>query len=57
MFLKTANGGTIDVKIEAYITYVFNNNDVISKYLVYSDTDLGGYKHTDDLYNLTKYGN
>ena len=54
-FLKTSTTGTIDVKIETYVTYTISNVDVESRYEVYTDTIFGGYLHTNDKYNLAKY--
>ena len=54
-FLKVASSGTIDVKIEVYVTYTVGDYDIFSKYEIYSDTVFSGYKHIDEKYNLTNY--
>jgi len=56
-FLKTASSGTIDVKIETYVTYVSNSIELTSGYEIYSDDIFGGYKHTNEKYNLANYSN
>ena len=50
-FLKSANIGSVDVKIEAYV-YDTDANEY--KYVIYSE-EVGGYRHTDDYYNITTY--
>ena len=50
-FLKAADAGSIDVKIEAY---VFDDESDEYKYVLY-DEELGGYTHTDKYYNLFNY--
>ena len=50
-FLKTAQSGSIDVKIEAY---VFNSETNEYGYTLYSE-ELGGYEHSNNYYNLTNY--
>ena len=50
-FLKTADSGSVDVKIEAY---VFDNVLNEYKYVLYDDA-LGGYTHINDYYNLVNY--
>lgn len=61
MFLKTASSGSIDVKVEVYISYYKRNNlneDFYlynSAYRLYNDTDFGAYVHTDNKFNITSY--
>lgn len=61
LFLKSGTSGTVDVKIEVYVTSVENDVDVSSSYQVYSEDVFGGYLHTinegEYLYNLFKYPN
>lgn len=54
MFLKTASSGTIDVKIEAYVSRVENSSVVETGYIIYNE-ELSGYAHTNDVYNLANY--
>lgn len=56
-FLKTSTSGSIDVKIEAYVTYVSGNTET-SGYQIYSQSIFGGYLHNlEDKYNLANYSN
>lgn len=52
-FLKSADSGSVDVKIEAYI---YNDKVGNYDYMLYNEL-LGGYAHTNDYYNLISYGN
>ena len=58
-FIKDVNQnnkqGSIDVKIETYVSYVVNGEVFNSNYRIYSDTELNGYEHIDNLYNLASY--
>lgn len=54
-FLKTASQGSIDVKIEAYVSYVVNGEIIQSRYVLYTEDILSGYEHTNNLYNLATY--
>ena len=56
-FLKVASSGTIDVKVEVYVTYCVGDYDISSRYEIYSDTIFNGYEHIDEKYNLTSYSN
>ena len=56
-FMKSASSGTIDVKIETYVTYIVNDIEFDSRYEIYSDTVFSGYEHIDEKYNLTNYSN
>ncbi len=50
-FLKSANNGSVDVKIEAY---VYDIDAKEYKYVLYNEA-IGGYIHTDNYYNLVEY--
>ena len=50
-FLKSANIGSVDVKIEAY---VYDIDAKEYKYVLYNEA-IGGYVHTDNYYNLVEY--
>jgi len=54
-FLKSAALGTIDIKIETYVTYVVNGIEFDSRYEMYTDAIFNGYLHVDEKYNLTNY--
>ena len=55
LFLKTATTGTIDVKIESYVSTYDAANLTSTNYQIYNET-LGGYKFNDDAkYNLANY--
>lgn len=58
-FIKDVNQnnrqGSIDVKIETYVSYVVDGEVFNSNYRIYSDTELNGYEHIDNLYNLASY--
>ena len=54
LFLKSANEGTIDVKIEAYVSLYDEDTLVNSGYYLY-DENLGGYNLVNDFYNLANY--
>ena len=54
-FLKTANSGTVDVKVETYVTLVANDIELTSGYVIYSQSVFGGYEHTNNKFNLMNY--
>ncbi len=60
-FIKSSTTGTVDVKIEAYVTSIENGVEVGSSYQVYTEDIFGGYFHNYDLddgeylYNLMNY--
>lgn len=55
-FLKVASSGTIDVKIETYVTYVLHGSPVTSRYELYDRNIFNGYEHENGFYNITNYG-
>lgn len=55
-FLKTASSGTVDVKVEVYVTFVADDIALTSDYEIYSESVFGGYKHeNDNKENLMNY--
>ena len=55
-FLKTADSGSVDVKIEAYVLVSETDETEEYKYMLY-DEKLGGYTLKEGYYNLANYGN